>query len=67
MTDWCYDSLFFSKIYWCYDTKKQDWCFATKKINVLILFFIGGMIPEKNDKNKLVFYYHLVGGTRWDP
>jgi hypothetical protein len=28
------------------------------------LVFIGGMIPEKNDKNKLVFYYHLVGGTR---
>ena len=25
---------------------------------------MSGMIPEKNDKNKLVFYYHLVGGTR---
>ena len=25
---------------------------------------MSGMIPEKKYKNKLVFYYHLVGGTR---
>jgi hypothetical protein len=41
---------FFSKICWCYDANKQDWCYATKKINVLLLFSIGGMIPEKMAK-----------------
>jgi hypothetical protein len=27
--------------------KNFGWCYATKKINVLLLFSIGGMIPEK--------------------